>query len=334
MKTLTRRRVMHGLALGAASPSAWMGQLARAQEPIRRVGFLGLRPVAEVSQHLAALRDGLRDLGYVEGENYVLEVRAADNDPGRYPALVSELTKAQVELIVTANLPAAAAIHATNPRMRIVIGQGPDILGTKLAESHNRPGGVATGIEELVPGMTDKRLRLLKEAVSTISNIAILSPAPTPGGHTLQYTEADQTAEVIGLTLRSYRVTRTSEFETVFDTIMSDGVHALVVFVGVLPRPIEKQIVQLATKHRLPAIYPDLDFIEAGGLLVHGQHKPARFRLAAAYVDKILRGAQPGDLPITYDTNPFRLVINTTAAQALGLALPHSLLSQADQILK
>jgi putative tryptophan/tyrosine transport system substrate-binding protein len=204
MKYELRRLTMAALALAAALPILLLSQQQPAigQSAVHRIGFLGLRPLPESGPLIGRLRAGLQDLGYAEGKNYVLHVRVADDDASRYPALVRELTDANVKLIVAASIPAAVAIHQTNPLMMIVIAQGPDIVGNKLAVSVERPGGVATGLEELKPGMTDKRLRLLRQARPAISRIAVLSPTPSDSGHAVQYREAEQTAAAIGVTLR------------------------------------------------------------------------------------------------------------------------------------
>ena len=248
-------------------------------------------------------------------------------------SLATELSRLNVELIIAGSTPAAIAIHETNPTMPIVVGRGPDLVGAKLAESADHPGGVVTGIEELAPGMTDKRLRFLKQVVPTIIRVAVLSPAPTQGSHALQYKEAEQTAKAIGLTLRAYRVTAKSDFEKVFDDIAKDRADAILAFNGVLPRPIQERIIQLAAKHRLPAIYPARDFVEIGGLMSYGQRGPEMFRFAATYVDKIFKGAKPADLPLTAWTKLY-LSVNTKTAATLNIALPPSFLSQVNDTVK
>jgi putative ABC transport system substrate-binding protein len=335
MQTPIRRTVFRCAVLAAFAPFLVWAQL-RSGTPgvtLHRIGFLGLRPITETAPSLAALKDGLRELGHVEGGDYLLEVRLADDDPDRYPALIAELTALKVELIVAASTPAAIAIHAANPMMPIVIGRGPDLVGAGLASSAERPGGVATGIEELAPGMIDKRLRFLKQAVPTISHVAALSPAPTEGAHALQYREAEQTAKAIGVRIRAYRVSAATDFGRVFDDITKDGAEGLVGFNGVLPRPVQRRIVELAAHHRLPAMYPAVDFVQIGGFMSYGQRGPEMFRFAATYVDKIFKGAKPGDLPLTNWTHLY-LSVNTKTAATLGLTLPPLLLSQADELLK
>jgi putative ABC transport system substrate-binding protein len=329
------RNIRGALALSAALLVLflWQQKPAIGQSVVHRIGFLGLRPLSESEALIGRLRAGLQDLGYVEGKNYVLDIRLADDNASRYPALVRELTDANVKLIVAANIPAAVAIHQINPQMMIVIAQGPDIVGNKLADSVERPGGVATGLEELKPGMTDKRLRLLKQARPAISRIAVLSPTPSESGHAVQYREAEQTAAAIGVTLRPYRVSAATDFDKVFDAIMRDGADGVVVLNGLLPRPIQLRIVGFATERRLPVIYASEQFVVAGGLMSYGADQPERFRLAASIVDKILKGTKPGDLPLTYDAQ-LRLFVNTRAAESIGMTLPQSLIAEAHTVLK
>ncbi len=335
MKFELRSSFLCALALAGALPnlSPSQQQPANSQSAVHRIGFLGLRPMPESEPAIRQLRSGLQGLGYVEGKNYVLEIRLADDNASRYPALVRELTKANVKMIVAASIPAAVAIHKENPLMTIVIAQGPDIVGNKLADSAERPGGVATGLEELKPGNTDRRLRLLKQVRPSLSRVAVLSPAPSENGHVVQYREAEQTAAAIGVSLRSYRVSATSDFDKVFDAITSDGADGMVVFNGLLPSPIQRRIVEFAAQRRVPTIYASEQFVVAGGLMSYGADQPGRFRLAAPIVDKILKGAKPGDLPLTYDAQ-LRLFVNARAAEKLGITLPQSLIAEAHTVLK
>jgi len=335
MERPIRRAVFRWAVLAAFAPFLVAAQQRSATPGVtlHRIGYLGLRGMTQTAPSLAALKDGLRELGHVEGDDYLLDVRLANEDPDRYPALITELTALKVELIVAASTPAAIAIHKANPAMPIVIGRGPDLIGAGLAGSAEHPGGIATGIEELAPGMIDKRLRFLKQAVSTLSHVAILSAAPTEGAHSLQYKEAEQSAKAIGVTIRAYRVSAATDFSKVFDDITKDGADGLLALNGVLPGPVQRSIVQLAAHHHLPAMYPAVDFVQLGGFMSYGQRSPEMFRFAATYVDKIFKGAKPGDLPLTNWTKLY-LSVNTQTAAALGITLPPSLLSQADEVVK
>ena len=298
---------------------------------IPRVGYLGLRPISESAVAIASLKQGLSDLGYVEGRDYALDIRVVDNDPARYPAMTRELTRLGVRLIVAPSTPSAVAIHKENPTMPIVV-RGPDIVGAGLAQSAQHPGGVTTGIDELLPGESATRLGLLKQAVPSISKVAVLSSAPTDNGHATAFAEAEQAATSLGVTLRAVRVSATTDFDAVFADIRRTGEQAVFCLGGVLPTPVMQKIVDLVAEARLPAMYPMGDYVELGGLMSHTYRNEEIFRAAATYVDKILKGAKAGDLPITVWTKYYLTVRATTAAR-LGLTLPQAVLSQAVDIL-
>jgi putative ABC transport system substrate-binding protein len=323
--------IVVGIATGALLLAA--EQRAGGEPP--RIGFIGLRPLTEsaaVMEPITALKEGLREVGYAEGTDYVLEIRMANNDPSRYPALTRELTQLGVKLIVAASTPAAVAIHQANPTMPIVV-RGPDIVGAGLAQSVARPGGVVTGIDELSAGISDKRLRLLKQALPGISRVAVLSSAPTETGHRVAFEESEQAAKSLGLSVKLIRISATSDLAGIFSTFKKDGIDAIFCSGGVLPRPVQRQIVDLATENRLPAMYPQRDYVELGGLLSYAYRNTDMFRVAAGYVDKMLKGGKAGDLPITMWDRHY-LTVNAKVATALGLTLPGSFLSKADEILK
>jgi putative ABC transport system substrate-binding protein len=310
--------------------------LVSAEQPgpvagVPRIGYIGLRPLTESAAQMdsiAALKGGLRDLGRVEGRDYVLEVRIANNDPARYPELTAELSNLQVKLIVAASTPAAIAIHRANAAMPIVV-RGPDLVGAGLAESASRPGGVTTGIDEVGPGTTDRRLRLLKQTVPAISRVAILSSAPTESGHVQAFAEAERAARAIGVTLIRFRVSATTDFAPIFASLRRDTVDAVFLPEGILPRPVQQRIVELVAQQRLPAMYPVRDYVEMGGLMSYAYRNDEMFRVLASYVDKILDGSKPGDLPLTI-WNRHYLTVNARTASALGITVPAAVLSQAD----
>jgi putative ABC transport system substrate-binding protein len=224
--------------------------------------------------------------------------------------------------------PAAVAIHKANPTMAIVV-RGPDIVGAGLAKSTNHPGGVATGIDELADGIAEKRLRLLKQAVPTISRVAVLSSAPTESGHSKAFAEAEHAATAIGVTLTKIRISDTTNLSAVFSQLISDGANAMFCSGGILSRPVVRQIVELAAKHRLPAMYPTRDYVDLGGLMSYAYRSAEMFRAAATYVDKILKGEHPGNLPLTVWDRHY-LTVNARTAAALGVTFPESVLSQAE----
>jgi putative tryptophan/tyrosine transport system substrate-binding protein len=301
---------------------------------VPHIGYLGFRPLTEsVSiEIVAALNEGLRNLGHAEGRDYILDLRSADDDADRFPALVAELTRLQVKLIFAPSTPAAVAIHKANPAMPIVV-RGPDIVGAGLAQSASRPGGMVTGIDEVGTGDTAKRLRLLKQAVPAISRVAILGSAPSEAGHVRAIAEAEEAAKAIAVTLTVFRVSATTDLDPIFAGLRSDRVDAILCSGGILPRPVEQRIVELAARHRLPAMYPAIDYVQLGGLLSYGYRTTEMIRAAATYVDRLLKGANAGDLPLTI-WDRYYLTVNAKAAAALDLALPTTLLSQADEVIK
>jgi putative ABC transport system substrate-binding protein len=300
-------------------------------DDVPRIGYIGMRPLSESAasmQIITALKEGLADLGYVEGRDYVLEIRIANNDPDRYRELTGELTERNAKLIVAASTPAAVAIHKANPTMPIVV-RGPDIVGAGLAKNTSHPGGVATGIDELADGISQKRLRLLKQAAPTISRVAVLSSAPTESGHRKAFAESEQAATDIGVTLTTFRISETTDLSAVFSQLIRDGANAVFCSGGILSRSVQRQIVQLAARHRLPAMYPSRDYVDLGGLMSYAYRSAEMFRAAATYVDRILKGQHPGDLPLTVWDRHY-LTVNARTAATLDLTIPQSVLSQAE----
>lgn len=310
------------------------GQQRAGKVDVPHIGYLGLRALTEAGsvEVVTGLRKGLQDLGYAEGRDYVLDLRSADNAADRFPALIAELTRLRVRLIFAPSTPAAVAIHKANPVMPIVV-RGPDIVGAGLAVSASHPGGMVTGIDEVGTGDTDRRLRLLKEAVPAISRVAILGSAPSAAGHARAVAEAERTATAIGVTLKVFRVSAATDLDGMFAGLRSDGVDALLGSGGILPRAVMQRVVELAARHQLPAMYPAIDYVRLGGLLSYGYRNEEMIRAAATYVDKILKGADAGDLPLTI-WDRYYLTVNAKAAAAAGLALPTAFLSQADEIVK
>jgi putative ABC transport system substrate-binding protein len=326
---------MSTVIVGVLPANVPLPELPQGTAELPRIGYIGLRPLTESAAALEpidGLKNGLRELGYIEGTNYVLDVRIANNDPARYPALVAELTQLRVKLIVAASTPAAVVIHKANPAMPIVV-RGPDIVGAGLAQNASHPGGTVTGIDELAAGHTDKRLRLLKQGVASVSRVAVLSSAPTETGHRQAFAEAERAARELGVSVKLERISAATDLPRLFASLRADAVDAVFCSGGVLPRPIQQRIVELVAQHRLPAMYPVRDYVELGGLMSYAYRSADMFRVAATYVDKILKGAAPGDLPLTiWDRN--YLTVNFRTASSMGLVLPTPFLAQADEVLK
>jgi putative ABC transport system substrate-binding protein len=239
----------------------------------------------------------------------------------------------ELDLIVAGALPQALEVRRMNPRMPMVFATCPGIISNGFAASIERPGGIYTGIDELLPGVTARRLELLKTAAPALSRVALLSTTPGRGGHEAQLADAERAAPRLGVTVRAYRATTQRELETALDALLRDGMEGLLNFQGGLSLANRQFIVDFAATHRLPAIYQSAFFVEAGGLMAWAPDQEEQYRQAARYVDLILRGAKPGDLPIRYPDR-YALVLNARAASTLGLTLPPALLAQASQVLR
>lgn len=296
-----------------------------------RVRRIGLVMGEDPEGGAAAFRQTLRDLGYVEGQNLAIEQRdALRAAPGTSAA--ADLARMDVELVVVHALPMALAARAANPAMPLVIVTAPGLISNEFAKTIERPGGNATGIEELPPGVTAKRLELLKAAAPSVSRVALLSTTPGRGGHEMQVADAEQAAGNLGVTVKPYRAGSVAELRTALDAIAGEGMNGLLNFQGGLSYVNRQLMVDFAAKHRIPAIYQATVFAAAGGLMTWAPDHVDQFRTAAGYVDRILKGANPGDLPLSYPSR-YYLTLNNTAARNLGLTFPPALLSKADRIL-
>lgn len=280
----------------------------------------------------AAFRGELRRLGHVEGANLILEARFSAG-PADGTALAAELAAMDLDLIVAAALPVALAVRAANPAMPMVVATAPGLVENGFARSLERPGGIVTGMDELPRGLTARRLRLLKMAAPGVSRVALLSTTPGRGGHEAQLADAEQGAAELGVSVRAYRAASVAEVETALAAIARDGMDGLVNFQGGLSLGRRDFITAFAAEHRIPAIYQSKLFAEAGGLMAYAPDQDEQFRIAARYVDRIVRGARPGDLPIRHPTRYF-LTVNPAAAARIDLTLPPSLLSQADFVIR
>jgi putative ABC transport system substrate-binding protein len=296
---------------------------------VRRIGFLGGAgyPLLE-----AAFKAELHDLGHIEGENLVIESRLSRPNTSDLPAQAAELAQMDLGLIVAGALPFALEVRKANPAMPMVIATCPGMISNGFAQTLEHPGGNATGIDELPPGVTAKRLTLLKAAAPRVSRVALLSTTPGRGGHEVQLADAEQAATVLGTTVKPYRASTLGELQSALEAIVDDGMDGLLNFQGGLSLSNRQLIVDFAAERRLPAIYQATLFAEAGGLMSWAPDLEEQYRTAARYVDKILSGANPGDLPITYPPN-YYLTINASAARVLRLSLSPELLTQAERVL-
>jgi putative tryptophan/tyrosine transport system substrate-binding protein len=300
---------------------------------VPRIGVLSANSQASEASlyQLEAFRQGLRDLGYVEGQNLTVEYRFAEWHEERLAALAAELVGLPVDVLVTRSAPAAhAARHATST-IPIVFSNVNDPVRQGIVASLAQPGGNLTGLSTLSSEISGKRLQLLKEAIPGLQRVAVVWHAANPG-MALQFRETQDTARVLGLELHSLEVRSPDDVDRVVAAARAERVEGLVVLPG-LPVRSPMQVVDFAITHRLPAIYAERELVQAGGLMSYGPNYREIARRAAAYVDKILKGAKPVDLPVE-QAMWFEFVINLKTAQALGLTLPPVVLFQADEVIK
>ena len=308
--------------------------IAEAQQAPRlwRVAFLGAESPATSGHFLDAFRQGLRDLGYREGQTITIEARWAEGRYERFPALVTELVQLNVHVILALSTPAALAAKQGTPTTPVVfIASEP--LGSGLVASLAQPGGHLTGIAlALGEAFAGKWLELLQEAMPHASPVAILwNPTnPVNAGYVQTLQDA---AQRLGVTLHPQGVQDPSQFASAFATMATARAQALIVVPDPLTVRYREQIVELAATYRLPAMYGFREFVQAGGLMAYGSNVSVLCRRAAVYVDKILKGTKPGDLPVEQFAQ-FELIINLKTAQALGLTMPPTLLFQADEVLR
>jgi putative tryptophan/tyrosine transport system substrate-binding protein len=316
------------IALLAAPLTAGAQQAPKAP----RIGVLHPGAPAAASQLVAAFKQGLREHGYVEGQNIVVERRFAEARAERLSDIAAELVRLKVDVIVTASDVGIAAVKQQTETIPIVMANSTDPVGTGFVASLARPGGNVTGLSNISPELSAKRLELLKEAVPGLSRVAIMW-SPDVRGAVLDYKETENAARSLRLQLQSAEVSRADDFSRAFSALTIRRAEALIVAGSALTYINRGQIASLAQKNRLPSMSTQREFAYAGGLITYGPNLAEQWRRAATYVDKILKGAKPGDLPVEQPTK-FELVINLKTAKALGLTIPPSLLRRADQVIE
>ena len=305
--------------------------IAEAQKPakVRKIGFLTATSGPPATSY-EIFRQALRELGYVEDQNIVFEYRAAE-DRSRLAELATELLQLKVDVIVTAGGATARAKMATET-VPIVFSFSGDPVEAGFVKSIARPGGNMTGITWLAFELVGKRLELLKEAVPTVSRVAILANPAHPGEQR-ELGETQSTARILGTTLQYHHVRATRDFEVAFDAIIKENANALLVFPEATTMQHRKQIAEFAAKRRLPSMFAWKEYIEAGGLMSYGPDREETIRRLAVYVDKILKGATPADLPVELPRK-FDLIINLKTAKQIGLTIPPNVLARADKVIR
>jgi putative ABC transport system substrate-binding protein len=303
----------------------------RAGQKVPRIGYLDGASLA-ANPNIEAFRQGLRQFGYVEGQNIVIEWRSSEGREDRLPGLAAELVRLNVDVIVTGGSGATRPAKEVTTTIPIVMAQDSDPVESGFVMSLARPGGNITGLATLHPAVSAKRLEILKEMVPRLSRVALFGTSTWSGNaHGLRETEL--AAGALGIKLQYLDVVHPKDFETAFQGAAKGHAEAGVMLVwGPLLNARRKEVAELAVKRRLPMIYRAREHVQAGGLLAYGPNIPDLFQRAAIYVDKILKGAKPADLPVEQPTK-FELVINMKTAKALGLMIPPSLLLRAHQVI-
>jgi putative ABC transport system substrate-binding protein len=325
----TRRREVIALLGGGAIFGPRTG-IAQPTGPVRRIGLLSPQSVSSAAPLLAGLRQGLRDLGWIEGRNIVFELRYADGRIDHLPGLAAELVRQNVEAIVAGSNPGALAAKQATGTIPIVMATTVDPIADGLVESLARPGANVTGVTAIAQELSAKRLELLKEAVPGLSRVAVLTNPESP--YTALYLkDARPAAHSLGLELQVVKARSPDEVDAAFAAMR--GGHAQALTVLPISHTEHVRIVELAAESRLPAVYWERTYVSAGGLMFYGAGLTDIYRHAATHVDRILRGAKPADLPIEQPTK-FELVINLITAKALGLTIPPTLLARADEVIE
>ena len=311
-----------------------VGEMVHAQQPTKvpRIGFQLDAPVSAVATRIEAFRQGLRELGYLEGKNIIVEWRSSEGKIERRSELAAELVHLKVDVIVSAGPTVTRVLKEATSTIPIVMGQDTDPVGSGFIASLAKPGGNITGLAALAPEMSGKQLELLKQIVPKLSRVAIIGNSTNPGD-AQALRETVLAAGVYEIYLRYLDVLDAKDIETVFRAIAKGRADGLLVLGNPILNTHRKQIVDLAVKHRLPATYARPEFVEAGGLIYYGTSYNDLFRRAAIYVDKILKGAKPADLPVEQPIK-FELIINLKAAKQIGLTIPPNVLARADKVIR
>jgi putative tryptophan/tyrosine transport system substrate-binding protein len=315
--------------LGAAFAVA--AQTTRAGKPAR-IGRLSPNSLETDVPHLDAFRKGLRELGWVEGQDFAIETRFAGGNPDRLPELAAQLVRERVDLILAGSTPGVLAAKGATTAIPIVMVTTGDPIDSGLVASLAQPGGNVTGVTALGQALSAKRLELLKEAVPGVTRVAVLtSPGSPYTGPFLK--DRANLAQALGLRLQVVEAREPSTFERAFAEMARERAGALMVFTDAILINHRRRLVELAAKHRLPAVYPDREFVNDGGLMFYGASLVDMYHHAAVYADRILKGAKPASLPVEQPTK-LELVINLKTAKGLGLTIPPSLLAKADHVVE
>ena len=317
-------------AIGSLTAALAFGRVHGAgKPPIPRLGFITGIGFPELE---AAFSDELRKLGLAEGRDFSLLRRFTRPNSRDSLEMAAEFARRDLSLVIVSALPLALAVRDANPRQPMVIGTCPGMVSNGFARSLQEPGGIYTGIEELPPGVTARRLRFLKQAAPMVSRVALLSTTPGHGGHELQFSDAQCAARELGIEVKAYRATNPDELRAALESIRRDGMDGLQNFQGALSLINRESIIEFADRARIPAIYQALPFAHSGGLMTWAPIQADQMRIAARMTARILAGESPGDIPVEYPPR-YYLTLNAVAAARIGLTFPREIVGQADKIL-
>jgi putative ABC transport system substrate-binding protein len=328
----SRRKLLVALGAGAVAFSAPPGSFGQQQRKIWRVGFLSPTPIEVNSQYTAAFLKGMRELGYVEGENLVIEWHSADGKLERLPGLATELVELKVDVIVAVASPAIGAAQKATTTIPIVMAITGDPVGSGFVKSLARPGGNITGLSNMGGDTGPKLLELLLSVVPKLSRVGVLV-TPTSTTYRAISESVQAAAQKAGVKTLVVEASSSQEIDNAFSMMVREKADAVIVGNSSLFVQQRRQIAELALKYRLPSMFAIRANVEAGGLISYGQNIADDFRRSATYVDKILKGANPGDLPVEQPVS-FELVVNLKTANALGLTIPQLLLLRADEVIQ
>jgi putative ABC transport system substrate-binding protein len=326
----TRRKLI--VALGASALAAPLRSFAQQPAKVSRIGFLGNSTAALEANLIGPFREGLRDLGYVEGRNLLIDERWAEGNYERFPALVAELIALRVELIVTAGTPAVLAIKKATTSLPVVMVAVGDPVGTGIVASLGRPGGNITGLSSIAPELEGKRLELLREVSPKLSHVAVFWN-PVNAFHTSAMQQVRAASQAMHINVLPLPVAKVEELEGAFAAIVKARPQGLFILADRIFLHNRARMMDFAAKHHLPSVNAYRELVEAGGLMSFGPSYEDMHRRAATYVDKILKGAKPADLPVEQPTK-FELAINMKTAKALGIKFPNSILVRADRVIE
>jgi putative tryptophan/tyrosine transport system substrate-binding protein len=311
-----------------------VGVIAEAQQPkkLPQIGHLTPVSLFAMASRYEAFRQGLRELSYVEGKNIVIDWRSGDGKLDRLPALAAGLVRLKVDVIVTAGPAATRAAKEATSTIPIVMAQDPDPVGNGFVASLARPGGNITGLSTVAPELSGKRVEILREVVPKLSRVAVLGTSTDPG-YAQVIRELELAAKAFGVKLQYLDVLDSKELETAFRVASKGGADGVLVLTSPVFTSQQRQLAEIAVKNHLPTIFSDARYVEAGGLMTYGVSFLDLDRRAAVYVDKILKGAKPADLPVEQPTK-FEFIINLKAAKQIGLTIPPNVLARADKVIK